>query len=195
MKEVHLLRKVEWIIFHPSSFFEYAKKEKTIFPVLKFFTLFTFLSITINVIFNLPKLVEDNVQLDLLAYLFFILFIIGMVAVLVATFVALSIIEYAIYHVIVRIFQGKKDFKQTYKLIYAAAPVFIVALIPYVGVFKFLVIILGSLAFLDSLYLMYVGLQKLHGMHKENALTTIIVIVILGVVAFWYATTAGYLVL
>ena len=193
MKEVHLFKKVEWILFHPSSFFEYAKKEKTIFPVLKFFTLFTFLSVLINVLFYLPELVKDNVDLNLYTYLFFILFILIMVAVLVATFVALSFIEYAIYHVIVRIFKGKKDYKQTYKLIYAAAPILLVSLIPYVGVFKVLVIVLGSLALLDSLYLTYVGLRKLHGMHKENAITTVIVIVLLAVLAFWYATNAGYL--
>lgn len=188
-------RKIETVISHPHKFFNAVKKEKNIAEVFKFYFVFVFLSIIINMIFILPDFAKDNLDIPFLRYVLFVFVMVLFVLAVTALTALSSFIIYWMYHLLVRLFRGKESYTQTYKLIYAATPLLIVMLIPFYGIFKFIFYPLFIIAAVDTLYIEFVGLQRLQNMKKNNAIAVIIISILIAVWFLRLLITKGFIVL
>jgi hypothetical protein len=180
MKEMRFFDKIRLIIVHPHKFFEEIKKEKGIKHVFNFYFVFAFFAVTINTIFNLPDIIKSKLDLPILYFLIIIFMMIVLVFALAFAVSLFSFVFYWIYHVIIKIFNGKNNFDKTYTLLYGATPLMIASLVPYYGAFKLIFYPLMAVALVDTAYIKYVGLQKMHKMSKENSAAAIIIGLIIG---------------
>jgi hypothetical protein len=174
-------KKVELIISHPHKFFDKIKKEKNMFNVFEFYFIFVFLSFIINTLFILPSLVQDKLRISFVNYFVFIIIMIIILIIFAILTALLSFVLYWIYHIIIKIFKGQERYPQTYKLLYAATPLLIVTLIPFNGIFKVIFYPLFVIAALDTFYIEFIGLKKLHKMSNENALFVILIGALIGI--------------
>ena len=183
MKSLNFFKKIELVISHPHRFFDRIKEEKNIWKVFEFYSIFVFLSLVTNLLFQAPLILKDKLTLSFPLYFLFI--IISLVIVLLSVlFVGLSsFVLYYLCHIIIKIFKGKEKYKETYKLVYAATPMLIVLIIPFYGFFKIIFYPLFFIAFLDTIYIEFVALQKLQRLSKENAVAVIILSIILGILS------------
>jgi len=180
-KTLSFFDKINLVIAHPHRFFDKIKEERNIWDVFKFCFIFVFLSSVINTLFMLPKITESSISLAISKYMIFVSLIV--ISVLLASFFVTvsSFIFYYVYHIIIRLFGGKNNFKKTYKLLYAATPLLLVCLIPYFDFFKLIFYPLFVIALIDSIYLEFVGLQKLQRLSKENAFVVVAIALIISI--------------
>tara|TARA_Y100000310_G_C20618188_1_gene781815 strand:+ start:827 stop:1414 length:588 start_codon:yes stop_codon:yes gene_type:complete len=181
MKKMNFFKKVELVISHPHKFFDKIGKEKKLFNVFEFYFIFVFLSLIINTLFLLPTLVQDKLKISFLNYTLFIITIIIILTIVAILTALLSFVLYWVYHIIIKLFRGQKRYPETYKLLYAATPLLIVTLIPFSGFFKLIFYPLFIIATLDTFYIEFIALKKLHKMSNENAIFVILIGAIIGI--------------
>jgi hypothetical protein len=175
MKELNFFDKIGLIISHPHKFFEEIKEEKNIWKVFEFYFALVLISAVINSIFIMPELVKNKMFLG--PVYFTLIIIIFIIAILLAVSL-ISCLSFGIFwlnHIIIKIFNGKKRFKETYQTLYASTPLLLACLIPYYGFFKILFYPVLAIALVDSVYIEYIALQKLQKLSKENAIAVIII--------------------
>jgi hypothetical protein len=187
MNKFNIFKKIELIISHPHRFFDKIQKEKGMKEVFKFYFIFVFLSTVINTLFMLPEIIKSKLNISFLSYVVVVIVLILFVLLIVLLTALSSFIIYYLYHIIIKLFKGKKKYPETYKLLYAATPLLIVSLIPFYGVFKIIFYPLFILAALDTIYIEFIGLQKLQKMNKENAIVVITIGVIIGIITIKFA--------
>ncbi len=190
-RKFDFFKKIELVISHPHRFFEKVKKEKNIWGVFEFYFIFVFLSMVINTLFSLPELTKSNMDIGAAKYLLFIIILIAFVLLIALLASFASFVLYFIYHILIKIFKGREKYKETYKLLYAATPLLIVLLIPYQSMFKILFYPFFIIAALDTLYIEYIGLQKLQRMSKENAVAVIILTLLIGIFSIMFLVKKG----
>jgi hypothetical protein len=191
MNKLNIFKKIELVIFYPHKFFDKIQKENNFLEVFKFYLFFVFLSIAINVLFILPEFIKSKLNMPFLSYLALIMILIIFILLLVFLTALSSFVFYYIYHIIIKLFNGKKRYQETYKLLYASTPLLIVSLIPFYNFFKLIFYPLFILAALDTIYIEFIGLQKLQKMNKENAIAVIIIILIIGIIALIFLMKGG----
>jgi len=191
-RKLNFFRKIELVISHPHKFFDKVKKEKGMKNVFEFYFIFVFLSVVINTLFLLPGIMKDSVGVSITKYFLFLIVLIVFILALTLVTVGLSFVLYWFYHILIKIFKGKKKYPETYKLLYGATPLLLVLLIPIYGLFKIIIIPLLVIAALDALYIEYVGLQKLHKMNRHNAIAVLVVAVIIAVLSIFILNNLGW---
>jgi hypothetical protein len=150
-----IIEKIKKIIFQPTEFFESIKNEPGIIEAFKFFIIVSlvYLIFTLILFFVAPSILLGGlfdfepslglsggigISLPIFIYIFLI----------VSTFVLAGVT-----HIIAILLGGKKDFSLTYKAVaYASTPSLLLGWIPFIGI----------LANLYSLFLVIIGISKLH---------------------------------
>jgi len=183
MKDLSFFQKIELIVTHPHRFFEKIKAEKGISKVFGFYFIFVFAICIINTLFMLPNIIKDQIGISFGKYCLFISMIILFILLFSLAVALSSFVMYWILHLLVIMFNGKQKFSETYKLLYAAAPLLIVALIPYYGAFKIIFYPLFIIAGLDAGYIELIGMQKLQKMSRLNALSVVGIAALLGIIS------------
>jgi hypothetical protein len=181
MKEMKFFEKIEMIISHPHKFFDKIKKEKKLFKVFEFYLIFVFLAFITNTLFVLPNMIQDKLKMPFLNFFIFIVMIIILLIVFAILTALVSFGLYWLYHIIIKLFRGKERYPATYKLLYAATPLLIVMLIPFSGLFKLIFYPLFVIATLDTFYIEFIALKKLHNMSTENAIFVILISALIGI--------------
>jgi len=180
------------VISNPNKFFENAKKEHGMLKVFEFYFIFVLVSMILNTLMFLPDIIKQKSS-DIATgnFLLFVIFMIIMVLVMTTLVALFSFVIYYLYHILIKIFKGKKGYRETYKLLYAATPLLLVLLIPQYGFFKLILYPLFIIAMIDTFYLEYVGLQRLQKLSKENAISVVLISAAIGVLTMWFFITRG----
>jgi hypothetical protein len=194
-KKMDFFHKAELVISHPHKFFHKIVKEKDIWAVFKFYFVFVFLSIVINLLFNLQNIVKDQLYLTFGRFCMFILLTVLFIGILSVLIALSSFVLYWLYHILIKIFRGKRRYNATYKLLYAATPLLIVTLIPNYGLFKIILKPLFIIAAIDTFYIEFVGLRIMHKMSKENAFAVVLISAVIGILSIAYLLRMGWLVI
>lgn len=183
-ESLSIFQKIELVITHPHKFFENIKEDKNIWDAFEFYFVFAFLSIIINALFFLPDLIKTKSYLTIFFFILFIIIFIIFILLISLGISFLSFAVYWVYHIIIKLFKGKKKYNDTYKLLYASTPMLIALLVPFNGVFKIIFYPLFVLAVLDTAYINFIGLQKLQKMNKLNSVLVIGLSLFLDVLIF-----------
>jgi len=79
--------------------------------------------------------------------------------------------------------------------LYAATPLLIVTLIPFSGIFKIIFYPLFVIAALDTFYIEFIGLKKLHKMSNENAILVILIGALVGIFTIILLIKSGVIII
>jgi hypothetical protein len=184
-----IIEKIKKIIFQPTEFFESIKNEPGIIEAFKFFIIVSLVYFIFALIlfFVAPSILLGGLfgfgpSLGLLGGLGISLPIFIYIFLIVSTFVLAGVT-----HIIAILLGGKKDFSLTYKAVaYASTPSLLLGWIPFIGI----------LANLYSLFLVIIGISKLHQVTLVRAfvivIMPVIILIILGFV-FSLAITSLFL--
>jgi hypothetical protein len=133
----------------------------------------------INLLFRLPELISQRISLGQYYFIGYAAAVIVWMIILVMIIVSISFVLYFFYHILIFLFNGKNPYSSTYHLVYTLTPLLLVSLIPYYGIFKLIFYPFLAIAFIDSIYLGYVGLRSLQKLSKENAIAIVIITLII----------------
>jgi len=186
------LEKIRLILTKPGKFFDKIEDDKSMIDVFKFYFNFILIITIINTLVMLPELTKNNLGLSFGKYCLFVIVLIVYILAIVLIVSGLSFVIYWVYHILIKIFRGKKKYLQTYKLLYAATPLLIVSLINF---YKPVFNILFLVAALYTFYIEYIGLRKLQKLSKENAITVIIISVVIAVLLILFLIKRGLIIL
>ena len=120
MNKFNIFKKIELVISHPHRFFDKIQKEKNIWNVFKFYFIFVFLSTIINTLFLLPEIIKSKLDISFLSYLVVIIVLILFVLLIIFLTALSSFVVYYLYHILIKLFRGKKRYPETYKLLLAS---------------------------------------------------------------------------
>jgi len=165
-------------IFHPSEFFEAVKSEEDIGKPLKFAAIMAFIFAAIFsillfmigfILLQLFLLIPGFSALGSLLTALGTLMIILIGAFIWIFFIAMTFVGAAVIHVFAKIVGGEGNYTATYKAYAYSLSTLIFMWIPFVNIiFVFL-----------EIYIIIVGLSKLHGISKKRALLALILPVII----------------
>ncbi|MBW3011315.1 YIP1 family protein [Candidatus Woesearchaeota archaeon] len=203
---MEFIEKIKSVLTEPSRFFSQIGKEKGIGPAFVYLLVLTIISsilayivmiftgnLSAKIMYTMMGAGELAAMADpTLIYgsgMLFFLFIIGIIAALVGSFVVAAIL-----HVWILIFGGKNTYVETYKLyVYKSTPSLLLGWIP----------LLNMLTWIWGLVLLIIGTMKVHNISKKRAilmyvipLIVLLAFFILGMVMFGMlmarTTTFGY---
>jgi Yip1-like protein len=173
--KTNFFNKLRNIILDPQDLFNLIKKEKQKKDIFNYLIIFVFLSIISNTLFLLPNLTKYNLSLSPIKFTFFITVLI------LAVFTTTIILTFTLfligifYHLLIKIFNGKKDINQSLKILYCITPLLLVSIIPFNGSFKILFYSLFVFAFVDTLHLKYIYLKKFQKLSTDNSIAIILI--------------------
>lgn len=162
---------ISLVISNPAEFFTKINKYNEIKRIIEFCFIFIFLIVVTNMVFRLTDITQGLINISPVQYILFVFVLVLFVLLLIITITLLSIVFYFIYHVLARMLHAKGNFLQSYKMLYSKTPIFIAFLIPFNSQFKIIFWPMLAVGIVDSLYIEFSGLIKLHKMSKENAIT------------------------
>jgi hypothetical protein len=185
-EKMGILKKVRSVLFSPTKFFEKVREEVDIKEAFKYILVLALIpSIIISIIYPMiipPEFIPLWYIIGPIIYYFFI--ILGF------------FVQAAILHLFVKLLGGKKSYSETYKAsVYSYTPMMLFGYIgPFLSIMWFYRFFIGMkpglfgyillatvwvVFMLWSLYILVIGLSKLHEMTKKRAFVVVALFIIL----------------
>ena len=174
---MEFIEKIKGVLTEPKAFFSGIGREKGIGPAFIYYLVLTIISailayivmiftgnLSAKIMYSMMGAGELGAMADpTLIYggvMLFVMFIIGIIAALVGSFIVAAIL-----HVWILIFGGKNKYTETYKMyVYMSTPKLLLGWIPVV---KLVIWIWG-------LVLLIIGTMQVHGISKKRAINVLI---------------------